>query len=59
MDGAAAAGYLEMVMWLHEYGASCTTDAMDLAAEEGRLDIVQVRRKFKFYYFIIFACCVD
>lgn len=42
MDGAAAAGHLDMVVWLHEQGGSCTTDAMDLAARGGHLDIVQV-----------------
>lgn len=42
MDGAAAAGHLDMVVWLHEHGGACTTDAMDLAARGGYLDIVQV-----------------
>ncbi|CBJ49183.1 pyridoxamine 5\'-phosphate oxidase [Ectocarpus siliculosus] len=41
MDGAAAAGHLDMVVWLHEQGGACTTDAMDLAARGGHLDIVQ------------------
>ncbi|CAN0278508.1 unnamed protein product, partial [Ectocarpus sp. 13 AM-2016] len=42
MDGAAAAGHLDMVVWLHEHGGACTTDAMDLAARGGHLDVVQV-----------------
>ncbi|CAM9737632.1 unnamed protein product, partial [Ectocarpus sp. 12 AP-2014] len=41
MDGAAAAGHLDMVVWLHEHGGACTTDAMDLAARGGHLDVVQ------------------
>lgn len=43
MDGAAAAGHLEMVKWLHGKDEECTTDAMDGAAEEGQLDVVKVR----------------
>lgn len=42
MTGAAAAGHLEMVKWLDEKGAPCTTEAMDVAAQEGHLDIVKV-----------------
>lgn len=43
IDGAAAAGHLEMVRWLHGKQAECTTDAMDLAAQEGHLEVVEVR----------------
>lgn len=42
MDGAAAAGHLEMVMWLHGEKAECSRDAMDFAAREGHLEVVQV-----------------
>lgn len=42
MDEASRGGHLEMVKWLHGRGAECSTDAMDLAAQEGHLDIVQV-----------------
>lgn len=45
MDGAAAAGHLPMVAWLHEQGHGCTTAAMDLAAQGGHLEIVQVGQK--------------
>lgn len=43
MDGAAAGGHLAMVKWLHEKGFGCTTAAMDSAAQEGHLEVVQVR----------------
>lgn len=42
MDGAAAAGHLEMVKWLHGKKLECTTDAMDGAAEGGHLNVVEV-----------------
>lgn len=42
MDEASRGGHLEMLKWLHGQGAECSTDAMDLAAQEGHLDIVQV-----------------
>ncbi|KAG3242646.1 hypothetical protein PI124_g12527 [Phytophthora idaei] len=42
MDGAAAAGHLDVVNWLHvNRTEGCTTDAMDLAALNGHLEVVQ------------------
>ena len=32
-----------MLIWLHARGAECSTDAMDRAAQEGHLEVVQVR----------------
>lgn len=43
LDGAAAAGQLDMVKWLSAKGVECSTDAMDRAAQEGQLEVVQVR----------------
>lgn len=43
MNGAAAAGNLEMVRYLHGKQVECSTDAMDRAAQEGHLEVVQVR----------------
>lgn len=45
MDGAAAAGKLDMVQYLHGKKVECSTDAMDHAAQEGHLKVVQVRRE--------------
>lgn len=45
MDGAAAAGKLDMVRYLHGKKVECSTDAMDHAAQEGHLEVVQVRRE--------------
>lgn len=42
MASAAGAGHLDMVKWLHEKQAECTTDAMDMAAKEGHLEVVKV-----------------
>lgn len=45
MDGAAAAGKLDMVRYLHGKKVECSTDAMDNAAQEGHLEVVQVIRE--------------
>ncbi|KAF0691183.1 Aste57867_17531 [Aphanomyces stellatus] len=41
MDNVAANGHLDMLEYLHEHDATCTTDAMDLAAGNGHFEIVQ------------------
>ena len=38
---AAKCGYLEIVRYLTEMGASCTSDAMDSAALHGNIEIVK------------------
>ncbi|EQC29734.1 hypothetical protein SDRG_12506 [Saprolegnia diclina VS20] len=40
MDLVAMSGDLALLRWLHETGASCTTDALDGAAMNGHLDVV-------------------
>ncbi|KDO32786.1 hypothetical protein SPRG_02484 [Saprolegnia parasitica CBS 223.65] len=40
MDLVAMSGDLPLLVWLHEAGAACTTDAMDGAAMNGHYDIV-------------------
>uniref|UniRef100_K3WNW7 Uncharacterized protein n=1 Tax=Globisporangium ultimum (strain ATCC 200006 / CBS 805.95 / DAOM BR144) TaxID=431595 RepID=K3WNW7_GLOUD len=42
-DNAAGDGQLEILQWLHENGfsSSCTADAMNVAAENGHLDVVK------------------
>lgn len=42
MDTAALNGFLDIVEFLHEYGAAgCTTDALDNAAQGGHMEIVR------------------
>ncbi|KAF0714645.1 Aste57867_3767 [Aphanomyces stellatus] len=41
MDTAAANGYIDILEYLHDHGATCTTDAMDLAAGKGHFEVVQ------------------
>jgi hypothetical protein len=40
---AAERGHLQVLIWLHEHGYNCTTDAFDSAAGHGRLEVLQVR----------------
>ena len=41
MDNAAEHGFLNIVIILHNYGESCTTDAFDYAARNGHFEIVK------------------
>ncbi|KAF0691184.1 Aste57867_17532 [Aphanomyces stellatus] len=44
----AANGHAEVLQFLHDHGATCTTDAMDLAAGNGHLDVFRwLERKRK------------
>lgn len=38
-DEAAANGHLEVLKWLHQSGALCTTSAMEWAARNSRLSV--------------------
>ena len=41
LDLAAFKGLIELVIYLSEIGASCSTEAMDNAAESGYLEVIQ------------------
>jgi hypothetical protein len=41
MDGAARCDHLEMLKYLHEHSAACTTEGMDGAASNGHLEVVR------------------
>lgn len=41
LDMAAGCGVLDLAKWLHENGASCSTDAMDEAALNGHQHVVE------------------
>ncbi|KAJ3185542.1 hypothetical protein HDU87_000165 [Geranomyces variabilis] len=45
IDVAAAGGQRHVVQWLHEHGGRATGDAMDLASQNGRLEVVKFLHK--------------
>ncbi|KDO18174.1 hypothetical protein SPRG_16406 [Saprolegnia parasitica CBS 223.65] len=45
LDDVAIQGFLPLVQTLHERGFACSVDAMDFAAAEGHLDVVQFLHK--------------